>query len=404
MKKVSVVGLGLGNMETLTVGGLHVLKGAELLIGAARLLDGLPEDCSGERVPATRAEEICSILQKQQNWERACIIMSGDIGLFSGAKSLLECLNGYELETVPGVSSVQYLAAKLQRPWQGWRIVSAHGVGCDAAAEVQKGGEVFFLTGGQNTAVELIRQLCDAGLSSVSVTVGQRLSYPDEQLVTGSAAELHGREFDLLSVLLVSDVPARLWPYQNPGIPDDQFVRGAVPMTKQEVRVAALAKLGIAAGDTLYDIGAGTGSVSVEMALLSGEGHVFAIEQNEKALSLIEANRTAFSLHNLHVVNGSAPEALLNLPAPDAVFIGGSGGRLEEILRDLLEANDQVRVCTACITLETLNRAVELLGSSSYVDFEVCQIFVSRAEAAGGLHLMRGHNPVFLVSAKGAGR
>ena len=201
------------------------------------------------------------------------------------------------------------------------------------------------------------------------------------------------KTFAPLSVLLVEPAPRS--PRRAPGIPDEAFFRDKVPMTKQEVRAAVLAKLAVGPEDVCWDVGAGTGSVSVELALQCK--CVWAVERGEQALALMEKNRERFGAWNLRIAAGEAPEALAELPAPDKVFIGGSGGRLEEILEQVHRANPRARVCISAIALETLHTALSALERLGY-EAEVVQISVSRARRAGELHLLLAQNPVFLVT------
>lgn len=174
-------------------------------------------------------------------------------------------------------------------------------------------------------------------------------------------------------------------------------------MTKQEVRAVALAKLRLTATDTVWDVGAGTGSVSIEAALVARAGSVWAVERNAAGVRLIRENADAFGCGNVHAVPGVAPEALAKLPAPDAVFVGGSAGELPSIVEAALEKNSQVRLCVPCVTVETLTEACALLSGSRFKGFEACQVSAARAEAVGSHHIMKAQNPVFLVSARGAG-
>ena len=170
-------------------------------------------------------------------------------------------------------------------------------------------------------------------------------------------------------------------------------------MTKQEVRAAILAKLGVRPTDVCWDIGAGTGSVSVELAL-AGKA-VWAVERQAEACALIRENRERFRAWNLRITEGEAPAALRSLPDPDAVFVGGSGGAPEAILRAALERNPRVRLCVSAIALETLHRASDWMEKNG-IEAEIAQIAVSRTRKAGGLRLLMANNPVFLIS--GAGR
>ena len=211
----------------------------------------------------------------------------------------------------------------------------------------------------------------------------------------GTAQELAGQAFASLSVLLVEHAvhPER----RTPGLPDEAFIRGEVPMTKQEVRAAALAKLAVRPADTLWDVGAGTGSVSVELALAAPAGQIYAIECDPEACALIQKNREKFSAYNLTLIEGKAPEALDTLPAPDAVFIGGTKGNMDAVIDAVLHKNSVARLCVAAIALETLSAAVAALTAHGLV-VEVTQISVSRTKAAGSLHLLMANNPVFLIT------
>ena len=182
-----------------------------------------------------------------------------------------------------------------------------------------------------------------------------------------------------------------------PGFPDDAFLRSQVPMTKQEVRAAALGKLAVRPTDTVWDVGAGTGSVSVELALAARLGRTYAVECQEEACDLIRANRQRLGAWNLTLIPGKAPEALVDLPAPDAVFIGGTKGNMESVLDAVLGKNPNARICIAAIALETLSAAVTALTARG-LTAEVTQIGVSRTKTAGKLHLLMANNPVFLIT------
>ena len=299
--------------------------------------------------------------------------------------------------TLPGLSSVQLLAAAVGRSWQEWKLVSAHGCACDPVAEcLTAGGKpVFFLTGGAETPASLCGRLAAAGLGDAHVLVGEELGRAEEKILFGMAQEFAQKQFASLSVLLVEHLPQP--PRRVPGFPDEAFHRGEVPMTKQEVRAAALAKLAVQPGDTLWDVGAGTGSVSVELALAAPRGHVYAVECDPEACGLIRQNRETFHACNLTLVEGRAPAALADLPAPDAVFIGGTKGGMEAVVDTVLARNPNTRICISAIALETLSAAVAALTAHGLAA-EVTQIAVSRTRPAGRLHLLMANNPIFLIT------
>ncbi|WP_270195210.1 precorrin-6y C5,15-methyltransferase (decarboxylating) subunit CbiE [Faecalibacterium prausnitzii] len=393
---VTLIGMGSGQPENLTLQGLAALRQADLILGARRLLSVLPAGCTENRAAAYRPDEVAELLQTS-GAENAVLVYSGDTGFYSGASSMMEKLEalGVRARVLPGLSSIQLLAAALGRPWQGWNLVSAHGRTCDPVAECMQGRPTFFLTGGSEDPATLCAQLAAEGFGDVQGVVGQCLGTPEEKLFRGSVKELAAGRFNSLSVLLVE--AAEVLPRRAPGLPDEAFERGDVPMTKQEVRAAVLAKLAVRPEDILWDVGAGTGSVSVELALAAPRGRVYAVECRPEGCVLIKANREKFRTRNLVLVEGLAPTALSDLPAPDAVFIGGSKGSLAAIVDAALDKNPDARICVSAIALESLSAAVAALTAKGRT-VQVSQIAVSRAKAVGGLHLMMAQNPIYLIT------
>ena len=395
---VTLIGMGSGQPENLTLQGLAALRQADLILGARRLLAVLPAGCTENRAAAYRPDEVAELLQTS-GAENAVLVYSGDTGFYSGASAMMEKLEalGVRARVLPGLSSVQLLAAAVGRPWQDWTLVSAHGCACDPVAEcLTAGGKpVFFLTGGAETPASLCGRLAAAGLGDAHVLVGEELGRAEEKILFGTAQEFAQKQFASLSVLLVEHLPQP--PRRVPGFPDEAFHRGEVPMTKQEVRAAALAKLAVQPGDTLWDVGAGTGSVSVELALAAPRGHVYAVECDPEACGLIRQNRETFHACNLTLVEGRAPAALADLPAPDAVFIGGTKGGMEAVVDTVLARNPNARICISAIALETLSAAVAALTAHGLAA-EVTQIAVSRTRPAGRLHLLMANNPIFLIT------
>ena len=395
---VTLIGMGSGTPELLTAQGLAALQSADLIIGAKRLLEHLPTGCTENRKALYKPEDILSCLSEFPA-ENAVLLYSGDTGFYSGASKLLPMLRAFGISTrvLPGISSVQLLSAAIGRPWQDWKLVSAHGCACDPAAEclTAEGRPVFFLTGGAETPATLCAKRADVGLGDAHAIIGENLGTPQEHLAFGTAQALAANACAPLSVLLIEHtvLPAR----RTPGFPDDAFIRGEVPMTKQEVRAAALAKLAVRPTDTLWDVGAGTGSVSVELALAAPRGPVYAVECAPDACALIRQNREKFHAYNLSLIEGTAPQVLADLPAPDAVFIGGTKGSMAEVVDAALAKNPNARLCISAIALETLSAAISALAAHGQTA-EVTQLAVSRTRPAGKLHLLMANNPIFLIT------
>ena len=241
--KITLVGMGSGLPGSLTAQGLQALQTAGLILGAKRLLQNLPDGCTPNRKPIYLPDEVLACLQAEP-CRTAALVYSGDTGFYSGAAALVPKLRaqGAEVTVLPGISSVQLLAAALGRPWQNWHLVSAHGCACAPAAECRSDRPTFFLTGGRNTSpAALCEILAAAGFGAVQATVGENLGTPQQKVITDTVQTLAGGSFAPLSVLLVEPCPK---PQPRvPGLPDEAFIRGKTPMTKQEVRAAALAKL-----------------------------------------------------------------------------------------------------------------------------------------------------------------
>lgn len=178
---------------------------------------------------------------------------------------------------------------------------------------------------------------------------------------------------------------------------DSQFIRGKVPMTKAEVRAVSISKLELCSDAVVYDVGAGTGSVSIEIARQLYGGTVYAIEKNPEAMQLLEQNRERFAVSNLKLISGTAPETFHGLPVATHAFLGGTGGCLEEILMRLFEMNPKMRIVMNVIALESLQTALQTVWKFG-LEPEIVSMQVARAEKAGAYHLMKGENPVYILS------
>ena len=392
-KRVVLAGLGMGNPETRTLGLERAIREADALIGAQRMLESV--ETAGKRChTAVLARDIAEFIRSDSG-RRYAVLLSGDTGFYSGARGLVAELNDMDVEVLPGIGSLQYFCARLKRPWQDVRALSLHGRECDFVGEVRKHPAVFALVGGSDGAHQAIARLCEANLSDCTVHVGQRLGYPDECITSGTAQELSQQSFDPLSVVLVENARSGEFVVTH-GLPDEAFDRDETPMTKSEVRSVCLSKLQLTRGAIVYDVGSGSGSVSVECALQAPQGRVYAIEMKEKALALTRRNAEKFGLANLEVVAGAAPDALENLPAPSHAFIGGSTGNLRGILDCLLKKNPDVRIVATAVTLETVAELTELCKSFETCD--IAEVSVSKHRVLGRYRLMTAQNPVYIFT------
>ena len=396
-RSIVLIGVGPGSRELTTAQANAALESCDAVIGAGSVVETL-----NTRKPVFREykpENIRKLLEKHPSIRRAAVALRGDAGFFSAAKNIVKEFEDYEISVIPGISSVSLFASRLGISYDDAAIVSLHGRRRNIIRLVDRNKKTFVLCGGDHTPGSICRKLCEYGLEEVFVAVGERLSYPDEIITRGTADSLKDTSFDPLSVMYIEN-PRACARFRH-GMSDDCFTRGDVPMTKSEARSIILSQLELTEDAVIWDIGAGTGSVSIECALAANEGQVFAIEKDEDAVGLIRENQIRHRADNIEIIKGRAPDILSGLPAPTHVFIGGSSGELKEIIRAVLRISPDARIVASAVTLETqaeLTSCGELFGFSV---FKAVGVSVSRARKAGRYHLMNSQNPVTVFTMQG---
>lgn len=183
------------------------------------------------------------------------------------------------------------------------------------------------------------------------------------------------------------------------GIPDEEFIRGKVPMTKQEIRILTIAKARIKPDSVICDVGAGTGSISIEAACQAKDGMVYAIERNPDGVELIKKNAQKFGIYNLKVIEAYAPEGFDELPMLDAAIIGGSGSNLPSILDSIdKKLNTGGRIVMNCITIQTIAQCLEYMRKREDYTYEAVQVQVSQLEQVGRYDMAKANNPIYIVT------
>ena len=397
---VYILGIGPGSCETMTKEVYRVIKGADCLIGAKRMLEEVATP--NQRVYyAISSEDIADFILTHREYRRFAVVMSGDTGFFSGTKKLIPLLDSCKVEVLPGLSSLVYLCARLKTSYEDIFVTSIHGRQHNIVPDVRSHSRVFVLVGGENGMRELCRSLVDAGLGSVQISIGERLSYPDEKITRGTVEHITDGSYETLSVALIeNNHPDAVVTH---GLPDSIFQRGAgadgvVPMTKSEVRAVCLSKLQLTERSICWDVGAGTGSVAIEMALQAKKGQVYAIEHKSAAVELLHLNKEKFATENLTVISGYAPEVCFDLPTPSHAFIGGSSGNMRGILNLLLEKNPSIRIVATAISLESIAELTACLKEFPWTETEVISIQVAYDKKAGPYHLLTGRNPIYIFT------
>lgn len=406
--EIILAGAGMGQQGSLTCEVMHAIGEADILLGARRMIEKYHPKL--EKMPYYSPEQIIPYLQNLQTQgvtgKKVVILFSGDSGFYSGCQSLYQALckeadkgNLYaDITVLPGISSVSYLASCIGESYQDAAIYSMHGKTLsNLAAKIRQNSKCFLLMSGAKDMRRLGEILAENDLTHCQVIAGYQLSYEEQQISCLTAKECRETEKEGLYVCCIKN-PMPQKPILTHGKKDACFIRDKVPMTKEEVREISICKLKLYKGAVVYDIGSGTGSIAIETAGLSDDITVYAIEKKEEALALIGKNKEKFALDNIHIVAQDAPAGLETLPVPTHAFIGGSRGKMKEILQKLYQKNSAMRIVINAISMETIAEMVEILQCFPIKEEEMVQIQVSRTRQAGAYHLMQAENPVWVCA------
>ena len=394
MQNLYIIGAGMGHISDLTEYAADIIKNADIVYGSARLYEQYK--VLNTNISAPKYSEIESVLEKD-TLKNTVLLVSGDVLFYSIAKKIQEKFNEkYNIGLVPGISSMQYFLSKLNIIDYNVKAVSMHGRNNSCLGPVSYNEYTFMLTGGDKKADNIINELYNAGLDYVYVYAGENLHSDDERIVSGKISEMLDYKFSSLTVLLIHNKE-----YVNPktNLRDNDFIRGKAPMTKEDIRWLSACYLGIEDNDTVYDVGAGTGSCAIEFAGHAKEGLVYAVEKEDEAFELINTNKKNLKRHNVISIKGSAPEILINLPAPDKVFIGGSSKTMKDIFKIVYEKNNHVKITVTAITLETIAAATDAFKDYNIEPDIVC-INSAKSKKAGPYHMMMGNNPVYIITGR----
>lgn len=422
--KLSIVGIGPGSMEYVNAKARKLISDADIIVaGSDRMLELSDEIRKEEKnckeytsFKSYKTIDIINFIkEKFENSQdsSAVVLMSGDTGFYSGTQSLYKhieamaknsenILHKVDMQIVPSISSISYLASRYNISWHDMKIVSLHGRTGHLAHELKTNKKVFVISSGGMETSDIISELIDKGFEDCDIYIGENMSYPEEVLSHGKVADFKEHKFlELCSIIIINQNASPM--HMTFGIEDDEFIRDKVPMTKSEIRALSVAKLGLSSEDICYDVGAGTGSVSIEMAMNVPKGKVYAIEKKTIAADLIYKNIEKFGLDNVEVIKGEASVSMEEIEAPDAVFIGGTTGKLRDILKIVFEKNPKVRVVVTAVSLESvaeINEACkyyETLGCKT----DIVLVSVSNTKRVMNYTMFDAKNPVLIASIKG---
>ena len=418
MSKASIVGILDDGWDGLSGAAQRRIAAADVLIGAGRTLQlvrsQLTAECAMYDMDGALAATPTWITAALAAGKSVVVLASGDPLCHGIATFLLNKLDSAALEVLPAPSTLQIACARWKKPWQNLVIASCHGVDSgewELGAPPQHGlypvmraialnQRVCAFMSPQNDPARLARALLIAGLTDATLSIATRLYRPDEAIhVDVPVAAAAAMRFASPSVVLVERATddAAYFGREDSAYMQRTPANGLI--TKQEVRALTLAKLRLSRTATVWDIGAGSGSVGLEAAALAPLGHVWAIEKNVADAAIVRANAARFRISNFTLVEGTAPQHIADWPHPDAVFIGGSNGALADIIRiSLARLRPGGRLVVNVVTLENLATASTTLQHCG-AEWDVVQLQASRSQPLIGLHRMVAQNPVWIISA-----
>lgn len=402
--KVYIIGVAPGGASSLLPEAHRLVHKAEIVFGGKRLLDMFPSLGGQKIVIKNNLDKTADLIKANLGHKRMVVLASGDPDFYGIARYLTGKMGKDAFEIIPNVSAMQLAFARIKESWDDAILTSVHSRPIEDIIDmVRSSHKIGIFTDDKHTPGKIAGVLEEHGIDNRRAYVCQDLGSEQENIVATDLYSLKRAEFSPLNVLILireaqeagGNVPTQ----QLLGIPDEKFHRleeGLI--TKMEVRAVSLARLCLAEKSIVWDIGAGSGGVSIEASLLASKGSVFAIEKNSEAVAVIGENFRRFDRHNIKVIQALAPEHLEELPDPTAVFIGGSGGRMGEILRVTCgRLRPGGRIVINAATLETLHAAVEGLKANEFA-VEVTLVNVAHSKDILNLTRLEALNPVFVIS------
>ncbi len=423
MFKLYVIGFGY---KPFTQEIRDIIYSADFILASERLFDffeGLEEYSRAKdslKVINNVDQTFDFIKSQTSNPESKIVLLASGDPLFYGiGRRAIKELGKEVVEIFPDLSSIQVAFAKIKESWDDAFLMSLHGGPdplkrrkmqydiTDIPLLLQKHYKIAILTDKQNNPTKIAQALLDFpslpkhSKDAVRMYVCEKLGYPDEKITEGLTSEIAKREYSHPNLVIILNNSLINKDIQlcnaniSFGLSEDDIMHTNSLITKDEIRAITLHKLMLINKGVFWDVGAGSGSISVEAAKLCPKLKIYAIEKDSVQVENIERNKEKFRLQDINVISADAPSNLEGLPLPNRVFIGGSGGRLEEILKFISEKKVEIIVINAT-TIETLNKALLILERLGY-SIDVSQINVSRMRNIGNSNYFSALNPVFII-------
>ena len=395
MNNVYIVSMGVGSKKFMTFEAVEIINSCDVVIGGKRYINCYDDKEKFEI--KNNLSDVIEYIDKNHKLKKIAILASGDAFMYGIGSYIVKKLNHINFKNISGISSIQYLANVCGLSWQDIYITSVHARKKDICSIVSQNSKIGILTD-SNTS-EIINKLYNNNFGDLYIYIGQNLSYEDEKILVGNIKEFINEEFSDLCILIIINNSKKFYNYISTGIPDELFERDKVPMTKEEVRALSLSKLKLTDNSIVFDIGCGTGSVTVECGIILKNGFVYSVDRNREAVNLTNKNIKKFNIYNAKVFEDDAIHFLKSTNIiPTRVFIGGSGNKINEILNIIYNKCDNVRIVVNCITIESLYETIKFLNDIGYINIECVSVSVSKNKKAGSKNMMIAQNMVYIIT------
>ncbi len=402
MPPIVVIGIGADGAVSLSKEALDFIANADVLAGGKRHIGFFPS-WQGESISIEADIDPLIIRLKEHFHEKKVVVLaSGDPLFFGIGRVLLAAFPKDDLFFIPHISSIQLAFSKIKESWDDAAVVSVHGRSIDNLLHyLGRSPKIAVLTDTKNTPDAIGNYIIKHKVEDYKLVVCESLGSAEERITEWTADTVRGQSFSPLNVvILIRKQTADSVSLPLLGLPDEAFhVHAGIPrmVTKQEIRVVAISYLNLQPESIVWDVGAGSGSVSIEMARMSNRIRVYALEQDPHRFSDLKENIRRFEAYNVVPVEGAAPEIFSNLPTPDAVFIGGSDQKLNVILSEIavrLKPLGQIVMNT--VTLENLSVGFEQMKRLK-LNPSVTSIQLAHSGALGRYHTMKPDHPLFII-------
>ena len=403
---IYIIGIGINGKDDLSDKALKIIESSDILFGGERHLSCFP-DFKGERFAIkSNLKDVVQHIKDNKN-KRITVLASGDPGFYGIADYLTKNLGNDDIEIIPNISSMQWAFAKIKETWHDAEIVSSHGRGIENIIEAARhNNKIGIFTSSGDEPKKIAEALIKSNLNNFIAYMCEDIGSTEEKIESYPLNKVASKSFSPLNIMILTKVAQGgiIDKETNPqiegifGLPDESFIHSAGLITKEEIRAISLAKMRISENSVVWDIGACSGSVAIESGRIAKMGKVYAIEKKRERIEQIKENIKNFSMKNIEVIEGEAPDCLKGLPEPDTVFIGGSSSRLEAILEVCSKSmKNRGSVIINAITLDTIKTATDSLKWLN-MPFEIVSVNIAKSKGISDSIFFEAQNPVYIIS------